>query len=222
MGGDDEAREGGGRRSCDHCNSEAAILYCRADSAKLCLMCDQHVHSANPLSLKHIRSQICDNCHSQPVSSFCVSDNLHLCQDCDSDAHSNHNRLPVEGFTACPSPSHLALRFGLDDFTKILQQQHHSINQDDDDEDGDVDDQFMVPNTTTTMFPQVFTKGLPQSSAATNTSGCGKHKHVFLKQLIRLFHTQQQHKHFQIQKEDDARRRKRRFLTDVNDDEGEY
>lgn len=210
----------GGGVGCDHCNSEAAILYCRADSAKLCVMCDQHVHSANPLSLKHIRSQICDNCHSQPVSFVCVSDNLFLCQDCDSDAHSstNHNRLPVEGFTGCPSPCQLASHLGLLNFTKLLE----NTNQYQYDEEDDVGDQFMVPNTSN-MFAQVSnsTKGLPQSSDGLI---CGKKKHIIIKQLIHLFHKQQQHKHFENQKEEEEEedvrwRRKRRLMSTLNDED---
>ena len=85
---------------CDFCNEQLAVLYCRADSAKLCLFCDQHVHSANLLSRKHTRSQICDNCNSQPASVRCSTDNLVLCQECDLDAHAScsvsaaHDRSP--------------------------------------------------------------------------------------------------------------------------------
>ncbi|KAI9125607.1 hypothetical protein K1719_003025 [Acacia pycnantha] len=103
---------------CDFCTQQTAILYCRADSAKLCLFCDQHVHSANLLSRKHLRSQICDNCASEPVAVRCDTDNLVLCQDCDWDAHAfssvaaSHHRTPVEGFTGCPSASELASLWG--------------------------------------------------------------------------------------------------------------
>ncbi|RYQ96942.1 hypothetical protein Ahy_B08g092887 [Arachis hypogaea] len=41
---------------CDYCDSKTAVLFCRPDSAKLCISCDQHVHSANALSLKHVCS----------------------------------------------------------------------------------------------------------------------------------------------------------------------
>lgn len=105
---------------CDFCNQQFAILYCRADSAKLCLLCDQHVHSANALSRKHLRSQICDNCGSEPVSVRCATDNLVLCQDCDWDAHGScsvsaaHDRNPVEGFSGCPSAIELASIWGLE------------------------------------------------------------------------------------------------------------
>ncbi|OVA17413.1 zinc finger protein [Macleaya cordata] len=105
---------------CDFCSEEIAVLYCRADSAKLCLFCDLHVHSANDLSRKHVRSQICDNCSSEPVSVRCSTDNLLLCQECDWDSHGNcsvsasHERHPVEGFTGCPSGLELASIWGFD------------------------------------------------------------------------------------------------------------
>ncbi|KAA8530069.1 hypothetical protein F0562_004778 [Nyssa sinensis] len=105
---------------CDFCNEGTAVLYCRADSARLCLFCDQQVHSANALSLKHLRSQICDNCRSQPVSVRCSTDNLVLCSDCDCDSHGNcsvsflHEREPVEGFSGCPSAIEFASVLGFD------------------------------------------------------------------------------------------------------------
>ncbi|KAL0014627.1 hypothetical protein SO802_001696 [Lithocarpus litseifolius] len=105
---------------CDFCNSKAAVLYCRADSAKLCLFCDQQVHSANALSLKHVRSPICDSCRIKPVSVWCSMDNLMLCQHCDLDSHNNcsvpslHNRVPVEGFSGYHTAIELASMFGID------------------------------------------------------------------------------------------------------------
>ncbi|KAG9136812.1 hypothetical protein Leryth_004565 [Lithospermum erythrorhizon] len=107
------------RVPCDFCNEELAILYCRADSAKLCLLCDNLVHSANALSKKHIRSQICDDCNKEPVSIRCDLDNLVLCQDCDIDQHGTsdfkveHVRTSVEGFSGVPSAIELASCWGL-------------------------------------------------------------------------------------------------------------
>lgn len=104
---------------CDFCNSKPAVLYCTADSAKLCLFCDQQIHSANTLSLRHLRSQICDNCRAEPVSVRCCTENLMLCQDCDWDSHYNssvssvHERSSVEGFSGCPSVTELASFFDL-------------------------------------------------------------------------------------------------------------
>lgn len=40
---------------CDYCGLNSAVVYCAADSASLCLLCDREIHSANALSLKHIR-----------------------------------------------------------------------------------------------------------------------------------------------------------------------
>ncbi|KAF8055028.1 hypothetical protein N665_1305s0015 [Sinapis alba] len=108
------------RVPCDFCNDRAAVLFCRADAAKLCLPCDHHVHTANLLSKKHVRSQICDNCSNEPVSVRCFTDNLVLCQECDWDVHGScsvseaHVRSSVEGFTGCPSALELAALWGLD------------------------------------------------------------------------------------------------------------
>ncbi|XAR64349.1 hypothetical protein NMG60_11024653 [Bertholletia excelsa] len=104
---------------CDYCNEQVAVLYCRADAAKLCLFCDQLVHSANALSRKHQRSQICDNCGSEPVAFRCFTDNLVLCQECDWDAHASsavsaaHDRRPFDGFSGCPSALELASAWGI-------------------------------------------------------------------------------------------------------------
>ncbi|KAI4386359.1 hypothetical protein MLD38_004295 [Melastoma candidum] len=104
------------RATCDFCTERPSVLYCRADSARLCLPCDRHVHSANLLSRKHHRSQICDNCSAEPATSLCSSDNLALCGDCDRDAHSSspgHERTPLEGFSGCPSPLEIAKACGI-------------------------------------------------------------------------------------------------------------
>ncbi|XP_022737705.1 zinc finger protein CONSTANS-LIKE 14-like isoform X3 [Durio zibethinus] len=121
--------EGKGTVPCGFCNEQIAVLYCRADSAKLCLFCDQHVHSANLLSRKHLRSQICDNCGTEPVSVRCATDSLVLCQECDWDAHggcsvsATHDRTPVEGFSGCPSALELASAWGYDLEEKKLSDQ---------------------------------------------------------------------------------------------------
>ncbi|KAK8715930.1 hypothetical protein V6N13_043254 [Hibiscus sabdariffa] len=107
---------------CHFCNSKPAVLYCSADSACLCLFCDQQVHSANALSLKHVRSQICDGCKAKPASFLCSDDNLMLCHDCDRNSHNGsgccgsatHQRSPVEGFSGRPSVIQLASLFGFD------------------------------------------------------------------------------------------------------------
>ncbi|XP_076915869.1 zinc finger protein CONSTANS-LIKE 13-like [Bidens hawaiensis] len=112
------------RRDCAFCNQSTAILYCRADNAKLCLSCDRQVHSTNPLFTKHTRSLLCDGCDSSPATIFCSTDNLVHCQNCDWEAHNNdysksHDRRPVDGYTGCPSVNDLLSVFGFEDLGKI-------------------------------------------------------------------------------------------------------
>ncbi|GMJ13109.1 B-box domain protein 12 [Hibiscus trionum] len=105
---------------CDFCNHHTALLYCPPDSANLCFFCDRHVHSANLLSLRHLRSLLCNNCTAQPASVRCATDNLLLCPHCDYDAHGTcsvsaaHHRTPVQGFSGCPSALQLASILGFD------------------------------------------------------------------------------------------------------------
>ncbi|KAH9329333.1 hypothetical protein KI387_001441 [Taxus chinensis] len=104
---------------CDFCGEVTALLYCRADSAKLCLSCDQRVHSANSLAKKHVRSQLCDKCGEEAVTIRCATDNAVLCQECDWEIHGNnhrhdHHRHSLEGFDGCPSAQDLATRWCFD------------------------------------------------------------------------------------------------------------
>lgn len=111
------------QRLCDYCDDKTAVLYCRADSAKLCLSCDREVHSTNQLFSKHSRSQLCDGCDASPASIFCETEHSVLCSNCDWENHSRgslslspvHNRRPIESFTGCPSVSELLTMVGFDD-----------------------------------------------------------------------------------------------------------
>ncbi|KAL2510583.1 Zinc finger protein CONSTANS-LIKE 13 [Abeliophyllum distichum] len=107
---------------CDFCGETKALLYCRADSAKLCLVCDREVHSTNQLFKKHTRCLLCDECDSLPVSIYCCTESLVLCQNCDWEKHDNcrliHDRRPVEGFNGCPSVSELMSILGFEDLGK--------------------------------------------------------------------------------------------------------
>nr|QVG73933.1 COL6 [Tamarix hispida] len=105
--------------SCDFCDERIAVLYCRADTARLCLHCDNQVHSANALAMKHIRSQICDDCGADSASMKCSTcENLVLCHDCHHKAHSRsgslHDLTPIEGFQGCPGVVELASLWDLD------------------------------------------------------------------------------------------------------------
>ncbi|GJP46894.1 hypothetical protein CLOM_g6144 [Closterium sp. NIES-68] len=53
------------RVSCALCPSPAAV-HCAADGAHLCVACDQAVHVANALVMKHARALLCCSCH-QPT-----------------------------------------------------------------------------------------------------------------------------------------------------------
>lgn len=111
------------KRVCDFCGEAMALLYCRADSAKLCFSCDREVHSTNQLFTKHSRSRLCDVCDASPSSIFCSTDNLVLCQNCDWAKHgrslsSSHDRRPLEGFSGQPSVSELLAFVGFEDLGK--------------------------------------------------------------------------------------------------------
>ncbi|KAI3819277.1 hypothetical protein L1987_13103 [Smallanthus sonchifolius] len=110
------------RRRCDFCDESTAILYCRADNAKLCLSCDREVHSTNPLFTKHTRSLLCDGCDSSPAAIFCSTDAVVQCQNCDWETHNksnsnskSHDRRPIEGFSGCPSVNDLLAILGFED-----------------------------------------------------------------------------------------------------------
>lgn len=112
----------GRRAACEYCGEATAVLFCRADSARLCVACDRHVHAANALSRKHVRSPICDNCGAMPANARYAADGLALCSDCDWDSHgggdggdgSQHARVSIEGFSGCPTAMELAASWGFD------------------------------------------------------------------------------------------------------------
>ncbi|XP_057718041.1 zinc finger protein CONSTANS-LIKE 13 [Arachis stenosperma] len=108
---------------CDYCNSSRSVLYCRADSAKLCFKCDREVHSTNQLFSKHTRTLLCDSCYDSPASILCSTESSVLCHNCDWESHNLslptvHERGPLEGFTACPSVSELLTILGFEDVGK--------------------------------------------------------------------------------------------------------
>ncbi|KAL6208478.1 hypothetical protein ACLB2K_019427 [Fragaria x ananassa] len=111
------------KRVCDYCGVSMALLYCRADSAKLCFSCDKEVHSANQLFVKHTRSQLCDACDEAPASIFCSTESSVLCQNCDWERHNLspatvHDRRPVEGFTGNPGLNELLAFVGFENLDK--------------------------------------------------------------------------------------------------------
>ncbi|XP_038884657.1 zinc finger protein CONSTANS-LIKE 4 [Benincasa hispida] len=89
---------------CDSCKSATATLFCRADSAFLCLVCDSKVHAANKLASRHARVWVCEVCEQAPAHVTCKADAAALCLTCDHDIHSanplarRHERVPVTPF----------------------------------------------------------------------------------------------------------------------------
>ncbi|KAL9267653.1 Zinc finger protein CONSTANS-LIKE 3-like protein [Drosera capensis] len=90
-------------KPCDACRSSAAILFCPADTAFLCSLCDGKIHGANPLASRHDRLRLCDVCEDSPAAVTCKADAASLCLACDRDIHEanrlawRHERVPIEG-----------------------------------------------------------------------------------------------------------------------------
>ncbi|PON58581.1 Zinc finger-domain containing protein [Trema orientale] len=92
-------------KPCDSCKSAgSAAVFCRADSAFLCLSCDAKIHCANKLASRHERVWVCEVCEQAPAAVTCKADAAALCVSCDADIHSanplaqRHDRVPVEPF----------------------------------------------------------------------------------------------------------------------------
>ncbi|KAL5573260.1 hypothetical protein UlMin_022857 [Ulmus minor] len=98
---------------CGFCRVMRAVVYCPPDSLRLCLSCDESVHSANPLSSSHWRSLLCDLCNSQPAIFQCVDDKLCLCQTCvwmcEGCVNEDHKRRTLDGYTGCPTLAELLM-----------------------------------------------------------------------------------------------------------------
>ncbi|KAI3804624.1 hypothetical protein L1987_26318 [Smallanthus sonchifolius] len=94
---------------CDSCKTTTASLFCRADSAYLCIPCDGKVHAANKLASRHERVWMCEVCEQAPASVTCKADAATLCVTCDRDIHSanplarRHERFPVVPFNDPPA-----------------------------------------------------------------------------------------------------------------------
>ncbi|KAG2269722.1 hypothetical protein Bca4012_062735 [Brassica carinata] len=172
------------RAPCDFCSQRTAVLFCRADNAKLCLPCDHHVHTANLLSRKHVRSHICDNCGDEPVSVRCFTDNLVLCQECDRDVHGScsisdaHVRSAVEGFSGCPSALELAALWGLDLEEPVMMMmttmESFGMELDSWVSGSNVLQELIVPVTNDT------------TTCKKRNSSCGRYKQMLCKQLEEL------------------------------------
>ncbi|XP_044493114.1 zinc finger protein CONSTANS-LIKE 13-like [Mangifera indica] len=194
------------KRLCDYCNDKTALLYCRADSAKLCFSCDREVHSTNLLFSKHSRSLLCDACDSSPASIFCETEHSVLCSNCDWEYHnqstlyvsSSHNRRPIEFFTGCPAVNEMSTIFGFDDLDNkalfLRDDNNNDSNTNCFDGDGLSDllvwetpefvsiDDLIVSSNSAHNFQALDIPPLPKNRNA----ACGKHKEEMLFQLCQL------------------------------------
>ncbi|KZV45582.1 zinc finger protein CONSTANS-LIKE 13-like [Dorcoceras hygrometricum] len=187
-------------RLCDFCNESKALLYCRADSAKLCLNCDREVHSTNQLFSKHSRCLLCDSCDSSPASIFCCSESVVLCQNCDWETHkevrSIHDRRLLEGFNGCPTVSELLNFLGFDDLEK-----KSLVLGDGGNDDGWSDllvwetpsivsiDDLIVSNDSSDSGRSFQAMGVPPLPKNRNVT-CGKYKEEILCQLREMAKTE--------------------------------
>ncbi|XP_019164322.1 PREDICTED: zinc finger protein CONSTANS-LIKE 13-like isoform X2 [Ipomoea nil] len=162
-------------RLCDFCGYCTAVLYCTADSAKLCLSCDREVHSTNQLFTKHTRSLLCDACDSSPASIFCSMDAAVLCHTCHWESHSPalsppHDCCPVEQFSGRPSLNELLFVLGFENVSK-----KSLLSGDDADNDEYLD--YLVWDTPSGVDD--YDVPLPKNQNA----ACGQHKADILCQL---------------------------------------
>ncbi|XP_075482776.1 putative zinc finger protein At1g68190 isoform X3 [Primulina tabacum] len=102
---------------CEFCKSLRPIVYCKADSAHLCLSCDAKVHSANALSYRHPRTLVCESCRNRAARVRCVDHQMFMCHSCDSGSHrvsSRHRKRVIRSYVGCPSAKDLAVLWGFD------------------------------------------------------------------------------------------------------------
>lgn len=89
------------------------MVYCKSDTASLCLSCDRNIHAANALSRRHSRTLLCDKCNSQPAFVRCIEKRVSLCQNCDLIEHSGfvtasaNRRQVINSYSDCPSSTEL-------------------------------------------------------------------------------------------------------------------
>ncbi|CAN6200183.1 unnamed protein product [Urochloa humidicola] len=106
---------------CDFCTDLPAVVYCRADSARLCLPCDRHVHGASTVSTRHARAPLCAACRAAAAAFRRGGADNFLCADCDFEEERHRDGDPpplddrgaVEGYAGCPSIAELAKVLGV-------------------------------------------------------------------------------------------------------------
>lgn len=106
-------------KACELCLELRPVVYCKADSAHLCLPCDATVHSANPIVGCHHRTILCDSCNYRSVDIECLDHLMFMCRVCDASLHRkcslhghHRKRTLASSFTGCPSAKDFAAFWG--------------------------------------------------------------------------------------------------------------
>ncbi|KAF5442353.1 hypothetical protein F2P56_035020 [Juglans regia] len=102
---------------CEFCTELRPVVYCKADTAHLCLSCDAKVHSANALSSRHLRKVLCDLCRYRPAYVWCTDHQMFMCHSCDRSLHdssSQHQKKGTRSYMGCPSAKDFAALWGFE------------------------------------------------------------------------------------------------------------
>ncbi|ESW14967.1 hypothetical protein PHAVU_007G033100 [Phaseolus vulgaris] len=102
---------------CEFCTALRPLVYCKADSAYLCLSCDAKVHLANALSGRHLRNLVCNSCGHHVAYVLCLDHKMLICRDCDQKLHDvslSHQKRAIRSFMGCPSAKEFAALWGFE------------------------------------------------------------------------------------------------------------
>jgi len=102
---------------CEFCTAPRPLVYCKADSAYLCLSCDAKVHLANALSGRHLRNLVCNSCGHYVAYVLCLDHKMLICRDCDQKLHNvslSHQKRAIRSFIGSPSAKDFAALWGFE------------------------------------------------------------------------------------------------------------
>ncbi|KAJ7943090.1 CONSTANS-like zinc finger protein [Quillaja saponaria] len=100
---------------CEFCKALRPVVYCKADSAYLCLSCDSKIHLANSLSSRHLRTILCNLCRYRPAYVQCLDHQMFVCRGCDQKLHNvsfQHQKRAIRSYMGCPSAKDFAVLWG--------------------------------------------------------------------------------------------------------------
>ncbi|XP_047092282.1 zinc finger protein CONSTANS-LIKE 13-like [Lolium rigidum] len=169
--------------ACDYCGEARAAVYCRADSARLCLPCDRLVHAANAVCSRHARAPLCAACLS--AGAVFRSSAGFLCSNCDFGMSPplGTDRCAVQPYTGRPTAHDLAAVLGVPDFEKPkaaradegwwdIWDEPHVFSMED----------LIVPTTSVHGFQPLVTPSSPKNQSSSD----GKANEEVIKQLREL------------------------------------